>query len=138
MEEARENHKREEIFSKAVKAGKRTYFFDVRSTRGNDFYLTLTESKKRFQGEGKFQYEKHKIFLYKEDFEKFMDGLTETISKIEELKTSGFVAPNADISNNNQKSESSSNHEKVESASTLPKAETSKEFSNVEFDDLGS
>jgi hypothetical protein len=122
MEEARENHKREEIFSKAVKAGKRTYFFDVRSTRGNDFYITLTESKKRFQGEGKFQYEKHKIFLYKEDFEKFMDGLNETISKIGELKSNGFVAPNAELHANE-------NHAKTE---------TPKEFSNVEFDDLGS
>ncbi|MFI5205058.1 MAG: DUF3276 family protein [Flavobacteriales bacterium] len=126
MEEARENHKREEIFSKAVKAGKRTYFFDVRSTRGNDFYITLTESKKRFQGEGKFQYEKHKIFLYKEDFEKFMDGLTETISKIGELKSNGFVAPNAETNHVNEK------HEKHE------KTEIPKEFSNVEFDDLGS
>jgi DNA helicase HerA-like ATPase len=122
MEEARENHKREEIFSKAVKAGKRTYFFDVRSTRGNDFYITLTESKKRFQGEGKFQYEKHKIFLYKEDFEKFMDGLNETISKIGELKSNGYVAPNAELNHNVQAENS----------------EKSKEFSNVEFDDLGS
>lgn len=125
MEETRENHKREEIFSKAVKAGKRTYFFDVRSTRGNDFYITLTESKKRFQGEGKFQYEKHKIFLYKEDFEKFMDGLTETISKIGELKSNGFVAPNAEAHSNEKQQE--------EVKTTSPK-----EFSNVEFDDLGS
>ena len=73
---------REEIFSKSVRAGKRTYFFDVKTTRRNDYYLTLTESKKRFNRDGRFYFEKHKIFLYKEDFEKFVDGLTETIKYI--------------------------------------------------------
>jgi Protein of unknown function (DUF3276) len=71
-----------EIFSKPVKAGKRTYFFDVKATRGNDYYLTITESKKRFGDDGKFHYEKHKLFLYKEDFEKFAGGLEEAINFI--------------------------------------------------------
>ena len=75
---------REEIFSKSVRAGKRTYFFDVKTTRRNDYYLTLTESKKRFNRDGRFYFEKHKIFLYKEDFEKFTDGLTEAIEYIKE------------------------------------------------------
>lgn len=89
-----ENEKRrDEIFSKAVKAGKRTYFFDVKTTRGSDLYITLTESKKRFEKDtNKFTYEKHKIFLYKEDFEKFVEGLNETIQKINELKEQGFIA----------------------------------------------
>jgi hypothetical protein len=73
---------REEIFSKSVRAGKRTYFFDVKTTRRNDYYLTLTESKKRFNRDGRFYFEKHKIFLYKEDFEKFTDGLSEAIGYI--------------------------------------------------------
>lgn len=73
-----------DLFSKAVRAGKRTYFFDVKSTRGNDYYLTITESKKRFGDDGKFFYEKHKIFLYKEDFEKFIEGLNETLEYIKE------------------------------------------------------
>ncbi len=73
---------REEIFSKSVRAGKRTYFFDVKTTRRNDYYLTLTESKKRFNRDGRFYFEKHKIFLYKEDFEKFSDGLKEVIDYI--------------------------------------------------------
>jgi hypothetical protein len=73
---------REEIFSKSVRAGKRTYFFDVKTTRRNDYYLTLTESKKRFNRDGRFYFEKHKIFLYKEDFEKFTDGLNEAIEYI--------------------------------------------------------
>lgn len=75
---------REEIFSKSVRAGKRTYFFDVKTTRRNDYYLTLTESKKRFNRDGRFYFEKHKIFLYKEDFEKFTDGLIEVIEYIKE------------------------------------------------------
>jgi hypothetical protein len=76
----KERKDREEIFSKAVRAGKRTYFFDVKVTRTEDKYLTITESKRRFNNDqGKYFYEKHKIFLYKEDFEKFMKGLTVTI-----------------------------------------------------------
>lgn len=73
---------REDIYSKAVRAGKRTYFFDVKATRRNDYYLTLTESKKRFNRDGRFYFEKHKIFLYKEDFDKFSEGLTEVIEYI--------------------------------------------------------
>lgn len=76
---------RDEIFSKAVRAGKRTYFFDVKATRNNDYYLTITESKKRFDKEGSFHYEKHKVFLYKEDFDKFSDGLIETVGFIKDL-----------------------------------------------------
>ena len=77
-----ENSEREEIFSKAVRAGKRTYFFDVKATKRNDFYLTITESKKRYHKDGRYYYEKHKIFLYKEDFEKFIEGLNESIDYI--------------------------------------------------------
>ncbi|WP_304062568.1 DUF3276 family protein [Pedobacter glucosidilyticus] len=74
-----ENKEREEVFSKKVRAGKRTYFFDVKSTRSNDYYITVTESKKRLE-DGVFV--KHKIFLYKEDFEKFAEGLAETVDYI--------------------------------------------------------
>ncbi|MFO7723692.1 MAG: DUF3276 family protein [Bacteroidales bacterium] len=78
-----ENQEKNEIYSKAVRAGKRTYFFDVKSTRGEEYYLTITESKRRFQNEdGKFSYEKHKLFLYKEDFEKFSEGLSDAIRYI--------------------------------------------------------
>lgn len=74
-----DNKEREEVFSKKVRAGKRTYFFDVKATRSGDYYLTLTESKKRLE-DGVFV--KHKIFLYKEDFEKFAEGLNETVEYI--------------------------------------------------------
>jgi len=67
------------FFSKKVRAGKRTYFFDVKATRSNDYYITITESKKRFE-DGQFI--KHKIFLYKEDFEKFAEGLTDVVEYI--------------------------------------------------------
>lgn len=73
---------RDEIYSKPVRAGKRTYFFDVKATRNNDYYLTITESKKRLDKDGSQNYEKHKIFLYKEDFEKFAEGLDEAIAYI--------------------------------------------------------
>lgn len=77
-----EKNQKEEIFTKVVRAGKRTYFFDVKATRKEDYYLTITESKKRLGKEGKIFYEKHKIFLYKEDFEKFTDGLKEAVDYI--------------------------------------------------------
>ena len=77
---------REEYFSKKVKAGKRTYFFDVKATRKEDYYLTITESKKRLGKEGKIFYEKHKIFLYKEDFEKFTEGLKDAVTYIDNGK----------------------------------------------------
>lgn len=76
----------DEVYSKVVKAGKRTYFFDVKSTKGNDLYLTITESKKRFDEEGNARFEKHKIFLYKEDFDNFSEGMEDVIAKIKELQ----------------------------------------------------
>jgi len=79
--EDQRGYDREEIFSKKVKAGKRTYFFDIKSTRANDFYLTITESKRRVNGDS-FTYEKHKIFLYKEDFFKFVGALNETVDHL--------------------------------------------------------
>lgn len=76
----RSESRNESLYSKRIKAGKRrTYFFDVRATRGNDYFITITESKKRFDDNG---YDRHKMFLYKEDFNKFLAGLTETINYV--------------------------------------------------------
>ena len=83
-----EYDKNSEVYSKVVRAGKRTYFFDVKATKGKDLYLTLTESKKTYH-DGKESYQKHKLFLYKEDFEKFQDGLTDALEKIVELNATG-------------------------------------------------
>jgi len=105
---------REEIFSKSVRAGKRTYFFDVKATRRNDYYLTITESKKRFNREGKSFYEKHKIFLYKEDFEKFAEGLKEAVDYIIEANPQIIEGPLGDE----------------------PEAVLAENYSNVEFEDL--
>lgn len=83
-EQENKGSSREEIFSRVIRAGKRTYFFDVKSTRAGEYYLTITESKRRFNNEqGKFYYEKHKLFLYKEDFEKFSNGLKDVIEYIQ-------------------------------------------------------
>ena len=105
------DNRRDEVFSKSVRAGKRTYFFDVKATRAEDYYLTITESKRRFNNETqKFFFEKHKLFLYKEDFEKFTDGMEEAIAKIKELKLA-------------------QGEEVVEKVAA--------DFTDVEFDDLG-
>ncbi len=104
MQENEKYEKRDDLFSKVVRAGKRTYFFDVKATRTNQQYLTITESKRRFNEEqGKFFYEKHKVFLYGEDFDKFKEGLNDAISfietgeeKIEEIEE--IMEPKSEIS----------------------------------------
>jgi hypothetical protein len=75
---------RQEIYSNVIRAGKRTYFFDVKSTRNNEYYLTITESKKKYTDKGQFHYEKHKIFLYQEDFDKFSESLEDVIRYIKD------------------------------------------------------
>jgi hypothetical protein len=144
---------REEIFSKSVRAGKRTYFFDVKTTRRNDYYLTLTESKKRFNRDGRFYFEKHKIFLYKEDFDKFTEGLTEAIGYIKEnapelLETEEFENNSMETAKAEEAVEQETFNEEVESEATevAEPEESSVEqevgepitenFSNVEFEDL--
>jgi hypothetical protein len=119
--EKEEKSIKEEIFTKVVRAGKRTYFFDVKATRRDDYYLTITESKKRLGKEGKIFYEKHKIFLYKEDFDKFSDGLKGAIEYIDNGKDSLIQsAPVSDTAQIPEKPEF-----------------TTGEFTNVDFDDLG-
>ena len=112
---------REEIFSSAVRAGKRTYFFDVKATKKNDYYLTITESKKRYDKEGNFSFEKHKVFLYKEDFDKFSKGLMEALDFIR-------------ASNNETEEEFiAEEHKKTSDITEGIEAET---YTNVEFEDL--
>jgi hypothetical protein len=112
---------KEEIFTKVVRAGKRTYFFDVKATRKDDYYLTITESKKRLGKEGKVFYEKHKIFLYKEDFEKFSEGLKDAVT---------FISNGIEASVPTEPASFADSHEEK---STI----TTEEFTNVEFEDLG-
>ncbi|MEA1886634.1 MAG: DUF3276 family protein [Bacteroidota bacterium] len=130
----KENEKsgREEVYTKIIRAGNRTYFLDVKSTRKKDLYLTITESKKRFNKDGKFFYEKHKLFLYPEDFDKFSDGLEDVFSFI---RNSDYKEKSeADTS---ESKESVDNAEKeAESGEKEDKSKTD-EFINVEFEDLG-
>lgn len=84
MEDSFKRDNREDVYSEVIRAGKRTYFLDVKETRGGERYLTITESKRHFNNDtGKFFYEKHKIFLYKEDFDKFVNGLNDVLNFIE-------------------------------------------------------
>ena len=80
----------DDVYSKPVRAGKRTYFFDVKATKGHrDYFLTITESKRRTDNDGRFSFDKHKIFLYKEDFDKFAEGLQEVVDYIRNNCLSG-------------------------------------------------
>lgn len=131
----------ESIYSKRIRAGKRrTYFFDVRATRGNDYYLTITESRKRFDDNG---YDRHKIFLYKEDFNKFIKALGESVDyvKTELMPDFDFDAfnhdENPDEYNQDNNGEVVVNGEttvvatKVEEIETTPVAEVKEETENV-------
>jgi hypothetical protein len=112
---------RDEIFSTKVKAGKRTYFFDVKSTRSNDYYLTITESKKRFKEDG-FTYEKHKIFLYKEDFNKFIEALNNTVNHVKHE-----LMPNVDFTQFDHAHEHAHEREEVTVSEAAPEVRTTTE-----------
>jgi len=114
----------EEIFSKSVRAGRRTYFFDVRSTRAGDYYMTITESKRDFNEDGTPFYKKHKIYLYKEDFANFQDALKEVSDFI--IKEKGLEI----ISDNNARKADNTTSQNI-------KKETSTDFTEVSFEDLG-
>lgn len=120
--------KMESIYSKRIRAGKRrTYFFDVRATRGNDYYLTITESRKRFDDNG---YDRHKIFLYKEDFNKFIKALGETMDyvKTDLMPDFDFDAFNHDENHEelNQNGAASINDDAIEPAATVAETVTEK------------
>ena len=108
----------EDVYSKPVKAGKRTYFFDVKATKGNkDYFMTITERKRNIEKDGRITYNKHKIFLYKEDFDKFADGLQEVIDYI---RTNCINGP----------AKETAYEEKVEEVNEK------KNFTDVEFDEF--
>lgn len=108
---------RDTHFSKRIRAGKRTYYFDVKATRSNDYYITITESKRKpGESEDRPFFEKHKLFLYKEDFDKFTEGLHEALDFIREKRVSEGVSEPA--------------HQEEYSSGTTG-------YSNIEFDDLG-
>ena len=125
---------RDEIHSKSLRAGRRTYFFDVRSTRAEDYYLTITESKRDFNDDGTPFYKKHKIYLYKEDFQNFKDHLNEMVDFIitekgEEIISLKKEEPTENIDSTEKEIETKEEEEVKEEPTT--------DFTEVNFDDLG-
>ena len=130
-----ENKDIKEIFSKSVRAGRRTYFFDVRSTRAEDYYMTITESKRDFNEEGTPFYKKHKIYLYKEDFAKFKEALNEVSEYI--IKEKGEEIITNSLIQKNQITENIEESKKEPEFKPETKEEISSDFTEVNFDDLG-
>ena len=118
-----ERVEQEEIFSQVLRAGRRTYFFDVRSTKADDYYLTITESKKFTHDDGSFHYQKHKIYLYKEDFTDFQEMLKKATDYIIEEKGDEV------ISERHQKDFKKEEPNNVES-------KTTESFTDISFDDI--
>jgi len=139
----------EEIFSKVLRAGRRTYFFDVRETKAGDYYLTITESKKFTNEDGTFYYKKHKIYLYKEDFDDFNSSFNETFDFIIEKKGKEVISDRHDKDfESKKKDETSKEDTKDKDAEDTEDAEdtkdkdakkpddvdTSKDFADVDFE----
>ena len=136
--EEKDNKNRDDIFSKSVRAGRRTYFFDVRSTRADDYYMTITESKRHTKEDGSVFYQKHKIYLYKEDFESFLESFKEVKDFIIKEKGTEIISldndqpdskPDDSDSQSNDSDSSDNSEEKVDS-------DTEKENSDDENKDL--
>jgi len=126
------NTEQEEIFSKVVRAGRRTYFFDVRATKAGDYYLTLTESKKFTNPDGSFHYKKHKIYLYKEDFESFKETLDEMMSFIIDQKGEEVIS---ERHRSDYQKESNFNNE-TKDASAEDSENDSSSFTDISFEDI--
>ena len=126
--EGKENYEREEIFSRSVRAGRRTYFFDVRSTRAEDYYMTITESKKFSHDDGTAHYKKHKIYLYKEDFDDFATSLKEVADFIFDKKGREVISTQGSHDTQDSLQGSSKDHS--------ADATSSESFSDVKFEDI--
>ena len=130
--ERKGNVEQEEIFSKVVRAGRRTYFFDVRATKAGDYYLTLTESKKFTNPDGSFHYKKHKIYLYKEDFESFKETLDEMMSFIIDQKGEEVIS---ERHRSDYQKESNFDNE-TNDASVENEENDSSSFTDISFEDI--
>tara|TARA_B100001146_G_C16201073_1_gene444686 strand:+ start:5236 stop:5631 length:396 start_codon:yes stop_codon:yes gene_type:complete len=123
---------REEIFSKVMRAGRRTYFFDVRSTKAGDYYLTITESKKFTNDDGSYHYKKHKIYLYKEDFSEFKDNLAEMIDYI-------FNEKGEEVISERHQKDYNKEHDaqgEAEQIGTASDRTPPTQFTDIDFDDI--
>ena len=128
--EGKENYERKEIFSRSVRAGRRTYFFDVRSTKAEDYYMTITESKKFSNDDGSAHFKKHKIYLYKEDFDEFSKSFKEVSDFIFEKKGRDVIS-NQDTTSASTPSEPEINNE----SENTPQV-GDPESSDVKFEDM--
>lgn len=122
---------KEEIFSKVLRAGRRTYFFDVRSTKADDYYLTITESKKFTNDDGSFHYKKHKIYLYKEDFSEFREILSEMTDYIVNEKGDEVIS---ERHQKDFKKEDGQNDDTEEVEEPIEKSTGS--FTDINFEDI--
>ena len=127
---------REEIFSKVLRAGRRTYFFDVRSTKAGDYYLTLTESKKFTNEDGSFHYKKHKIYLYKEDFTEFSNILNEMTDYVISEKGEEVISERHQKDFKKEDNTESTEETNDENEKENEGNESSNEFTDVSFDDI--
>ena len=127
---------REEIFSKVLRAGRRTYFFDVRSTKAGDYYLTLTESKKFTNEDGSFHYKKHKIYLYKEDFTEFSNILNEMTDYVISEKGEEVISERHQKDFKKEDNTESTDETNDENEKEDDSNESSNEFTDVSFDDI--
>jgi hypothetical protein len=127
---------REEIFSKVLRAGRRTYFFDVRSTKAGDYYLTLTESKKFTNDDGSFHYKKHKIYLYKEDFNEFSEILNEMTNYIVSEKGEEVISERHQKDFKKEENFDTSEESHDEEKNENDEEQSSNEFTDVSFDDI--
>lgn len=123
----------EEIFSKVMRAGRRTYFFDVRSTKAGDFYLTITESKKFTNDDGSYHYKKHKIYLYKEDFSEFRDTLDEMIDYVIDQKGEEVIS---ERHQKDYKKETEDDGAMAEETTSENGETSTSSFTDIEFDDI--
>ena len=121
---------KEEIYSKVLRAGRRTYFFDVRATKAGDYYLTITESKKFTNDDGSFHYKKHKIYLYKEDFTEFREILAEMTDYIIDEKGEEV------ISDRHQKDFKKEDNFVAQEAKTPEDSKSTESFTDISFDDI--
>jgi len=130
---------KEEIFSKVMRAGRRTYFFDVRSTKAGDYYLTITESKKFTNDDGSFHYKKHKIYLYKEDFHEFKDHLTDMIQYVLDEKGEEVISERHQKDYKREENAAEASHETPEVTSEASAADdqpSTTNFTDIDFDDI--
>lgn len=124
----------EEIFSKVQRAGRRTYFFDVRATKAGDYYLTITESKKFTNDDGSFHYKKHKIYLYKEDFEEFNETLKEMTDYIIDEKGNEVISERHQ--KDFKKDDASVSDDVAEGGESIKQSSSAEKFTDISFDDI--